>query len=120
MNSGKSSNCVHWSYAVETGTSTSIDLVTDAIWVIPQCNFANHSTLVLPRIRDATVAQLWVAGFSQRAFASVSDMLAAVDSAAFHDEPVTSPRDPARAPSRAGALMRHPERSAALLAILIG
>src|SRR6266540_4648025 len=25
MNSGKSSNCVHWLYAVETGTSTSID-----------------------------------------------------------------------------------------------
>lgn len=57
-----------------------------------------------------------VAGFSQRGCPSVSDMLAAVDSAAFHDEHVTSPR----ASSRAGALMRHPERSAALLAILIG
>ena|SRR5438552_1221525 len=27
MNSGKSSNCVHWLYVVETGTSTSIDSV---------------------------------------------------------------------------------------------
>jgi hypothetical protein len=27
MNRGKSSNCVHWLYAVETGTATSIDSV---------------------------------------------------------------------------------------------
>src|SRR5688572_5221996 len=31
MKEGNSSNCVHWLYATETGTSTSIDSLTDAM-----------------------------------------------------------------------------------------
>ena len=51
--------------------------------------------------------------------ASTSDMLRAVDSAAYHNPSVAEPPRPAR-PSRLGAIARHPERSAALLAVLIG
>src|SRR3954466_8312870 len=43
-------------------------------------------------------------------------MLGAVDSAAFPDESLTAPLRP----SRMRGLARHPERSAALLAVLIG
>jgi hypothetical protein len=35
MKYGKSSNCVHWSYAVRTGTSTWIDFSTLVVIVRP-------------------------------------------------------------------------------------
>src|SRR5438552_11562727 len=44
MNSGKSSNCVHWLYVVETGTSTSIDsvIVRGVVQPLRLVAFADH------------------------------------------------------------------------------